>query len=385
MRINTYMFRDSFEDSGWRFDPVHLKLINLLIGITGAGKTRLLNTISNLAQFVVNDVDRKSGFWRLDFEEDRAHYQYELFVPRTATGVAHIAREHVYRFSPQGDKTVLISRDENGFSFKGTKLPKLPIGSTALNLLKEEEDIAPIYGAFRKIRRRNFDGGDMERLCAHGRFVIDGISHPFSEIDKTALQEALRNPEMFLNAKLYLMSQVSPREYKAIENAYKEIFPNVIDVKFIDLRDSIPAISPAERNIPAPTFSVIEKHVTEPIPLSELSAGMKKVLLIITDIMTMEPASVYLIDEYENSLGINAINFLPTFLADYGDDHQFFITSHHPYLINLMPIRNWLVFSRDGSKVTIRSGEQLQDIYGRSKQEHFHQLINDPIYLGTSV
>jgi len=98
------------------------------------------------------------------------------------------------------------------------------------------------------------------------------------------------------------------------------------------------------------------------------------------DMFTLPDKTIYMIDEYENSLGINAINFLPEFLDDHGGDRQFILTTHHPYLINKVPISNWLVFSRKGSKVTIRQGDELKAKYSSSAQEAFTQLINDPAY-----
>ena len=115
------------------------------------------------------------------------------------------------------------------------------------------------------------------------------------------------------------------------------------------------------------------------LPLNELSSGMQKVLLIVTDILTLPGDSVYIIDEYENSLGVNAIDFLPSFLIDHAGNNQFFITTHHPYLINNMPIKNWRIFTRQGPNVRIILGEELESRLGKSKQKAFIQLINDPI------
>ena len=107
---------------------------------------------------------------------------------------------------------------------------------------------------------------------------------------------------------------------------------------------------------------------------------MQKVLLIIADIITLPKGSIYIIDEYENSLGINAIDFLPEFLDAHGTDIQFLITTHHPYLINSMPMKKWRVFHRNGSRVSIKDGAEFEEKYGKSKQKAFVQLINDPFY-----
>ena len=72
--------------------------------------------------------------------------------------------------------------------------------------------------------------------------------------------------------------------------------------------------------------------------------------------------------------------FSRNFLDEYGAGIQFLVTTHHPYLINSMPMKAWKVFHRNGSKVYIKGGEELEAKYGKSKQKAFVQLINDPFY-----
>ena len=130
----------------------------------------------------------------------------------------------------------------------------------------------------------------------------------------------------------------------------------------------------------APALSIKEKNVKKWVMLNDLSTGMQKVLLILTDICTLPPGSIYLIDEYENSLGINAIDFFPDFLLEYETDAQIILTSHHPYIINNINPENWFVFHRKGSEVAIRYGEELTKRIGTSRQKAFIQLINDPFF-----
>ena len=107
---------------------------------------------------------------------------------------------------------------------------------------------------------------------------------------------------------------------------------------------------------------------------------MQKVLLIMADISMLPEGGIYLIDEYENSLGTNAIGFFPEFIQDIEKDIQIFITSHHPYLINEIPLQSWYVFHREGTHVNIRYGDEIAERYGKSKQQAFIQLINDPLF-----
>jgi hypothetical protein len=49
---------------------------------------------------------------------------------------------------------------------------------------------------------------------------------------------------------------------------------------------------------------------------------------------------------------------------------------------NNIPVQNWLVFHRQGTRVKIQYGKDNIDAYGVSKQKRFIQLINDPFYKG---
>jgi len=132
--------------------------------------------------------------------------------------------------------------------------------------------------------------------------------------------------------------------------------------------------------VDAPLALVRERGVPKATQIGDIASGMLKVLLILTDVIASPDGIVYMIDEYENSLGVNAINFLPTFLLEHGGRRQFFVTSHHPFLINAIPIEDWFVFKREGLRIHIAPGARLREKYGRSKQQHFIQLMNDPIY-----
>ena len=75
---------------------------------------------------------------------------------------------------------------------------------------------------------------------------------------------------------------------------------------------------------------------------------MQKVFLLILDTILLQDAGILFIDEYENSLGISTINFFPDLIESTNQKCQFIITSHHPYIINRIPIESWKVFHRDG-------------------------------------
>jgi predicted ATPase len=68
----------------------------------------------------------------------------------------------------------------------------------------------------------------------------------------------------------------------------------------------------------------------------------------------------YMIDEYENSLGVNVIDLLPSFLAECGGARQVIITTHHPLLINAIPVTGWFIFHRKGLNIRVTHGDEVE-------------------------
>jgi len=172
------------------------------------------------------------------------------------------------------------------------------------------------------------------------------------------------------------LSEIFTDIYKRITDEFIAIFPFVSEVKILQADKfgvNFPGI--------VPVFSLKEKFHKEWIPLDQLSSGMKKVLLILSDVFTLpEEGCVYLVDEYENSLGIGAINFFPTVLFEAENKNQFIITSHHPYIIGNVPVKDWIILHRKGNEVLVKQGNELEERFSKSKQQAFIQLINDPFY-----
>lgn len=109
---------------------------------------------------------------------------------------------------------------------------------------------------------------------------------------------------------------------------------------------------------------------------------MQKIILILVDLEIIPDGFVYLLDEYENSLGTNVMDFLPDYLDTILSEKQIqlLVTTHHPYLINKVDTIDWYIFNRKGRHVSIQYGEENIERFGRSKQERFTQLINSDIY-----
>lgn len=112
---------------------------------------------------------------------------------------------------------------------------------------------------------------------------------------------------------------------------------------------------------------------------SDISAGMMRTLLQIITLVLANDGDVIMIDEFENGLGVNCINELADLIMEPEADIQVVMTSHHPYIINAIPVKDWKILTRNGSDVHVHTAEELH-IGEHSKHEAFMQLLQTPEY-----
>jgi hypothetical protein len=291
-------------------------------------------------------------------------------------GEPEIYEERLSLGLPDNPGETVLTRSEKTVSLKAQNLPKLPDNSSALYLLREDSEVKPAHEAFARIMRRNFFGDELNGAVAYSPMPANLIRRlEQRRRRKVALTIDVLFPHLLtLPIRLYLLKQYFKAQYDDVLRHYQRVFPFIEDFHFRKPSQSIAFVGDT------PYLYVKERGTKADIAIGEMSSGMQKVLLIITDVMTAPPQLLYLIDEYENSLGINAIDFLPGFLNECGLGRQYIVTSHHPHLINAIPVSSWYVFHREGTEISVRNGEELEERYGRSRQARFTQLLNDPYF-----
>jgi hypothetical protein len=372
MRILSYECK-GVNSSDMSFDKVELAEINLLVGDTGTGKTRFLNTIFNLGRGAVSQVWPYWGYWDVTVEKQDDKYRWIIDAKPSSKGETVIEREVLTRTDSNGKCYNIIERDTSRFIFKSKELPKLSKNVSSIYLLREEDEISPIYKGFSLMMRRNFSQDEMTKNSEYELLPIEMINR----VNKIQNIEDLFRIDLSVNARLFFLSEKFKDVFAKIVRNFREVYPFISDVKVLDATELNPTNVFAGK---IPVFCIKEENISNWVEYKYLSSGMQKVLLILTDVFMLPNGGIYLIDEYENSLGINSINFLPSFLLASETPNQFIITSHHPYLINNIPVNNWYVFHRKGTKVSIQYGPKLVERFGKSKQQVFLQLINDPFY-----
>lgn len=363
MKILEYQFSEEY----WKFQKVEFQNINLIVGDSGAGKTRLLNTLFNLGSQVAKSNLIGVGHWeiKLGINEDIYYWDVSTSVEKNR---AFVVAEQLFL-----NEKLILERKGVKCTFDGDSSRNLPQNEMSISNLREEEVIKPLYEGFSKMLRRRFFSDELEQIS---NFWLAN-QRALMKIGETRELFELYKADPPLNYRLFVLKKYFPKIYTKIISTYREVF-RFIDSVDIKNSDDLPNIGIPFSGVPI--FCIREQNVGKWLRVDELSSGMQKVLLIITDLYALPNDVVYMIDEYENSLGVSAINILPEILFSGDVPFQVFVTSHHPYIIKNFPVEYWYIAHRNGSNVEFAHGKELAARYKVSSQDQYTQLINDPVY-----
>lgn len=385
MRIERFEYRD--KDSGWHLAPVEfLPDLTLLVGVSGVGKTRILQAIQAVKHIAQEEANgrsvRSEDPWGVEWDitfstREGSRFQWcgefesrakpdEADVVELAHVVSAVserrarprARPRVLRETLWKGDDVVVKRSEKGILLGGKELPKLSSYQSVLSILSEEETVRPAYEAFSRI------------LLVDNSRGPAGVSNVL-DFDKVSQKHntlhAIREADLETLTKLALLRDVDPPMFERITQRFKEVFSQVEEIGIQQLRASVNVLL---------YVRIRERGVSGWIPGHKISSGMMRTLFHIARMPLSPDGTVVLIDEFENSMGVNCIDFVTKEVVHESNRIQFIITSHHPYIINSIDTRQWMIVCRDGSTVTTRRTSDL-GLEG-SAHESFIKLINLP-------
>ncbi|MDJ0555181.1 MAG: AAA family ATPase, partial [Microcoleaceae cyanobacterium MO_207.B10] len=273
-----------------------------------------------------------------------------------------IISEYLYK-----NDQVFIERDSEKIMFKGEKTPKLSPFQSVVELLNQEEDIIPVKEEFNKIKLANIDK-NFEGIWIVPTYQLASILATYQNSSLSEIQESSL-PTLI---KLSLVYKYLPEIFDEIKDRFMEIFNTVEDIKIESLlAEKIPESFTDFKE--AKAFFLKEKGVPNWIKPYTISSGMLKTLMHISELYLFPEGSVILIDEFENSLGVNCLDSVTELILE-NPRLQFIITSHHPYIINNIGNKYWKIVTRQGNIVTVKQPEELG--ISQSRHQGFIDLIN---------
>lgn len=375
------LIRFSFEDKAnkWRLEEMHFNRLTLLVGASGVGKTRILLAIELLKRIALGESPN-GVIWNIELElKNGKNYIWEGEFEKLDTFTISENNGSANGVKPKlkYEKITLIELVENNIvrqnsiaeriqdeiTYNAQDIIKLSRENSLLFHLREEPEIKEIYLEINKIY-----GVDHSSVQLLPKFF--DVSMEYFETDINTLDK-IQNSGFGIRKKLLLCSKNDKKTFKKIKARFIEIFPQVEDVKvdFLDEDDE-------DYNYASMKYFYIqikESRVSKWINSYRVSSGMQRTLFQIAELYLMPEGTIFLIDEFENSLGINCLNDLVDDILFSERQLQFVMTSHHPYIINNINYKNWKLITRKGSVVTAHDISEFD--FGKSKHEAFMQLI----------
>ncbi len=352
MKIRTLEYHDNRAD--WHLNPVDFSADNLtlLVGVSGVGKTLILESIMNLKE--IAEGESLNGVkWNVTFSaENGLTYCWEGEFETKKERENETEQFKIIYEKLTYDQLLIVERKFSDIILKGKETPKLSPFQSVITILNLEEVIEPIYKAFKTvIYSGTYDPG----------FLISPTDSSFKDMLITKDMLKMGSPLKF---RLFFSYKNDPETFEKIKQHFIEIFPYAEDIK----------VEPDRKYNDAVSFwiQIKEKGIMNWIEEHRISSGMLRVLRHLMELYLLPEGSVILIDEFENSLGINCIDALTENLSQ-DRDLQFIITSHHPYIINNIAMEHWKIVTRKGNTVTVRDASDFK--LGKTKHSAFMELL----------
>ena len=382
-------------DSGWTLEEVRFDALNLLVGPSAAGKTRILEALLNVRNAALGSARGvPSARWKLvlegidrDREDLATEFTWEAetrvtraeMPPRGKTyGVetwraertdAHFVRERIRtRNGP------LLERSGTAFQFEDTQLPRLTKSESAIGLLGDNEALRPLHEALRLWR-------PLESEQSFGALdTVDGAESSRRRF-RGELDLLRRDVSLPTFGKLYILQKDHRELFDHIEEDFVDIFPSVQELRVatyakLGFRPHLGE----EYMANSLALGMREEGVEGWVLHTRFSSGMAKTLSFLIETSLAPRGMVLLVDELENSLGVNCLPDVAGQMLKGLDRVQYIATSHHPRVINEIPFRRWKLVTRKGSRVRVLPAADIDVLRSASPLEKFTELINLPEY-----
>lgn len=351
--------------TGWNVKDLFFDdYLTLLVGASGVGKTLILRVIKNISN-IANGSSTNGFEWDVTFEDNGNTYQWTGKFATTDNDSNYFKRDMqeypiICESLRRGDH-LIIQRENDQIMLNDQQTVKLDTSKSAIALLKEEDEIKPVFNAFHQIfELKNYnDGIRISPFLSKKRDEIKELNEIHNSLYLSPIE------------KLFILRRQRLPQFEKIKDLFIDIFTNIEDIDF--------SLEQLFDDTMYPVLKIKERGVNTWIMQNNISSGMFRTLSQITFLVLAQDGDIILIDEFENGLGVNCIDQLANQILDADQNIQVIITSHHPYIINSIPFEKWKVVTRNRCDLKVLTAEDLK-IGKHSKHDAFMQLIQTNAY-----
>ncbi|RXQ02429.1 ATP-binding protein [Vibrio parahaemolyticus] len=361
MRINSFFLKN--HSSEVHIEPIDLQRFNILVGISGAGKTTIIQALEDILHLAKGNSELPLS-WEIDFTDD---------LNRQIQWSGETSKEVNIEVDSDGDKKTvyevlqerlivdgknIIKKNDGVSEYKGNQLPSLDRNTSLFYQLRNDETISSIHTSLLSVVMVN------EHIYLPKFFSIASKKEIERMLEKSDCSKLDAREKLFWNY------NKSSEKMKYFNDIYSDIFPSVSEI--IPVAKGVPFINEDDGLL---QISIDIKLKDEQIvKQKDISSGMFKSLVILSEIIFGSTKSPIVIDEIENGLGVNCLQDI----LDELDlaDNQVILTTHHPKIINKISPKLWKIVTRLGNKIKTSSASEVLS----GKHDPYIQLINSAIY-----
>lgn len=379
MKISKFQFENKSLE--WRLEELSLNKLTLLVGASGVGKTQILRSLMEL-KGITEGKSLNGVAWHIEFEiigKQKYIWQGEfenkgvsIFLDKGNEGDEDKKDKPKIVFEKLwSDGNLIVDRTAEKIIFNGQPTVKLSQQESVISLLKEESNVGYVYSSFANI----YLSGSVEKIMLLPYYTKDLRFLRIAEMLRNFKHLSdIQESGLGIDLKLFLLYKKDRNSFDKIKQRFIEVFPTIEDVKIEAM--SIKDIESKQMPIyfkDIPIIQIKEKGVNKWVEERYISSGMLRSLMQLSELYLCAEGTVFLIDEFENSLGINCINEITNDILASRRQLQFILTSHHPYIIDAIGFNNWKLVTRNAGVIKTHDIDKFN--IGKSKHSAFMQLL----------
>jgi AAA15 family ATPase/GTPase len=365
MKINKFSFKNKY--LGWEVETIEFQQLNLLVGLSASGKSQILNALW-LIRGIALGKEMNEVEWLITFNIDNDVYEWKGELgSKNLSGIIKIEYEKLTNLSTnqkiEREKDGSLSIDDPLFPESYRYNSRVAGQGLIFKLYDEYDFVAKALKGFKKmvLRDHTLSQSDIYAEFYKTRFRYDRSKHSSLDIGDLRMSHFLTG-ERFLIANKNALQEVD-----TIFEEFKQIFPQVNDISVDEVKTSGAEGGHIEYRMKA-------GGSRKWIPHWNISSGMLRTLNYLVELYLADVETVFLIDEFENSLGHNCLPRIAEDISLRSVDQQFIITSHHPDIINEFDMSCWKVISRKNGRISNKNAWDLP--FSKTLHEPYLALIN---------
>jgi hypothetical protein len=330
----------------WELKPVELGKINLFVAKNSTGKTKTINTITQLSDLILGSRFVSHANYSVEFDDEDDIYQYTLNIE----GMRVISEKLII------NKTVMIIRDKQGVGKIYAKqlgnniefqLPENRLAISRRDAI-QHPFLEPLYKWAANVHYYAF-GSSMKQ--EYGKNVDAPNSIVNGNSDNAVEVFVVGELEFDVKFKEHILSSMSKIGY---------------DLTDVDARPHLFSNNTIGYN--EYTLMIVEKDSDTFVAQMDMSQGMFRALSIIIHLtynVLMGTPTTILIDDIGEGLDFDRSTKLITLLIEIAENNniQLIMSTNDRYVMNKVPFKYWQVIDRKGGVCKVFNYDNSKSIF----------------------